>query len=272
MKIIPKRSIAVMAALATGCAGAIAGPVGVATEAMDNTVGSSIGSRHRLVVGTQVSLNETLETDNEGRARIQFIDQTLLSMGPRSRITVDRYVAGDAGGARALALNAARGAFRFASGISGSKAYNIVTPVATIGVRGTRFAFTVSNARVSVSVEEGRVIVCVKGSQNCRSAGAGQTISLTGQRFALSNSLIDTGGLAPALGSTLGDLGRGIGGLLAPATAAPLLNSPAGGLPAGNTPSLPGGGGGGVLPNLRGGGLPNLPGGGGGLGGLGGRR
>jgi hypothetical protein len=62
-----------------------------------------------------------------------------LSIGPKSDISLDRYVYNPSRGTGSVALSATRGAFRFVSGSLNPVSYSIKTPQAIIGVRGTVF-------------------------------------------------------------------------------------------------------------------------------------
>ncbi len=186
---------------------AFAGPVGIATEARSNTNGVNGPGRYMVTRGTRVNSDDMIETDAEGRARFQFFDQTLLTLGPLSRVKLDRFVVRQDGGVSSMVLNASRGAFRFATGVSGSRSYSIVTPSGVIGVRGTRFSFKVSNGGVQVSVNDGAVELCATSGGTCRLARAGQTLSLAGNRFVLRNGVTNLAGIAPPLGATIANLG-----------------------------------------------------------------
>jgi len=92
--------------------------------------------------GTPVSMNQVIRTGAGARLRITFRDGTSLTLGENARIVVNRYVYNPASSTGVLALNASRGAFRFATGkisTMSNKKVTVTTPVATLGVRGTEF-------------------------------------------------------------------------------------------------------------------------------------
>ncbi len=88
-------------------------------------------------VGGAVRQNDTLETGLDGAIGLTFIDNTTLSMGPKSRITLTKVIFNPDQG-----TNIVKGTFMFASGSIARlapQAVQITTPVNTIGIRGTRF-------------------------------------------------------------------------------------------------------------------------------------
>jgi hypothetical protein len=123
--------------------------------------------------------DETIATGAHGTARLQFIDATSLSVMPSSEVKLDKFVFAGKRSAQTFILNATVGAFRFTTGHSAHEAYEIVTPAAVIGVRGTRFTFQIDAARhLSVHVEQGAVVVCPRNSHNgCVEAHPGQSVS-----------------------------------------------------------------------------------------------
>jgi hypothetical protein len=93
-------------------------------------------------IGGAVRQNETLETGPDGALGLAFIDNTTLSMGPKSRITLTKVVFNPDQNDFAFATNIVKGTFMFVSGSIAKLApqsVRITTPVNTIGIRGTRF-------------------------------------------------------------------------------------------------------------------------------------
>jgi hypothetical protein len=93
-------------------------------------------------IGGAVQQNDTLETGPDGALGLAFIDNTTLSMGPKSRITLTKVVFNPDQNDFAFATSIAKGTFMFVSGSIAKLApqtVQITTPVNTIGIRGTRF-------------------------------------------------------------------------------------------------------------------------------------
>ena len=93
-------------------------------------------------IGTPVHLRDELRTGPEGRLRVTFRDDTVLTLGEEASVVIDRYVYDPDRNVGETLIQTTKGAFLFASGrIKGLKQHNIAvsTPVADIGVRGTQF-------------------------------------------------------------------------------------------------------------------------------------
>ena len=71
-----------------------------------------------------------------GEAQVKFRDDTKLVIGPNSMMVIDAFVFNNDNTARQISIDPVRGAFRFITGKSPKDAYSIITPTATIGVRG----------------------------------------------------------------------------------------------------------------------------------------
>jgi len=117
-----------------------AAPVGEIAELTgDVFITRATGETVQATVGTPVFQNDTFETGPGAGVGIDFADDSAFSLGADARLTIDEFVynpAGDSG----MAMNLVQGAFSFVSGQiakSGDNNMTIVTPTATIGVRGT---------------------------------------------------------------------------------------------------------------------------------------
>src|SRR3954464_2229361 len=118
---------------------AYADKIGVASAVNQRVEGVNGGTTRVLSVGSDLYTNEIVRTGDDSNAQLLFRDQTSLSVGPGSEVTLDKYVFDPAKGAGEVVLNVTKGAFRFISGVQQSASYQIKTPVGTIGVRGTIF-------------------------------------------------------------------------------------------------------------------------------------
>lgn len=108
----------------------------------DARIISSGASASSASVGAAVHQNDTIETGEDGAIGVTFIDDTTLSLGPRSRITLTKIVFNPSKGDLAFAAQLAKGTFMFVSGSIAKlapQAVQIATPTSTIGIRGTRF-------------------------------------------------------------------------------------------------------------------------------------
>lgn len=103
---------------------------------------------------------ESIRTGADSSARLTFLDDTTLSTGPGSQVKLDAFVYAGAAGTEKLVIGLTKGVMRFVSGKMASDAYEVRTPGAIIGVRGTAFVVRVdANRRTEVLVERGRIRV-----------------------------------------------------------------------------------------------------------------
>ena len=118
-----------------------------ATEGAGTTIGSATvvvrtvtGTRQtivrRLVVKDGVSANEVIATEPDASSEIIFEDGTKMSLGPNTRVTLDKFVYDPDPSRCAFFLTVAQGVFRFVTGDLPRQSYQITTPNGTIGIRG----------------------------------------------------------------------------------------------------------------------------------------
>ncbi|HEV2551846.1 MAG TPA: FecR domain-containing protein [Stellaceae bacterium] len=91
----------------------------------------------RLVINDGVQQNEIIATEADAASEIVFLDGTKISVGPRARITLDKFVYDPDPSKGTFFLTASQGVFRFITGSMAHQSYQIKTPNGTIGVRGT---------------------------------------------------------------------------------------------------------------------------------------
>jgi hypothetical protein len=119
------------------------------------------GGGQPLATGAGVHANEIIKTGNASSAQLLFVDQTSLLVGAESEVKLDRFVYDPNRGNGKVVLNAGKGVFRFISGSQNKKSYQINTPVATIGVRGTVFTFANSGTKLILTTSNGVVVVTI---------------------------------------------------------------------------------------------------------------
>jgi hypothetical protein len=95
------------------------------------------GGGSPLQTGSSLYTNETVRTGQAGVAELVFADETKLSVGPTSVVRLDKFVYDPSKGGGKVVINASRGAYRFITGVQDPRNYEIKTPYATLGVRGT---------------------------------------------------------------------------------------------------------------------------------------
>jgi hypothetical protein len=142
-----------------------AGDIGAAVAVRNQVTGIRTGQERTLAVGNRVFQNERISTGATGVAQLMFTDQTTLSIGPRSQVTLDRYVYNPGQDAGDVAVTFTRGAVRFVSGTQRSQNYQVRTPVATIGVRGTIIDLLLINGRMFGILDEGALTFTLPSGQ-----------------------------------------------------------------------------------------------------------
>jgi hypothetical protein len=104
-----------------------------------NDVNGTLSSRtFRINAGESVFRQESVSTNADSSAKLVFADSTNLAVGPNSSVTLDKFVYAGATDYKQATMQLVKGAFRFTTGNSDKRAYEIKTHVATIGVRGTK--------------------------------------------------------------------------------------------------------------------------------------
>src|SRR5262245_60957377 len=141
---------------------AAAGPadhIGVAAAVKDNVRATVEGVTKPLGAGNSLYQNEVVATDAQSMAQLLFLDQTSLSVGPKSEVKLDKFVYDPERKQGDVVLAATRGAFRFVTGAQDPKSYTLKTPVATIGVRGTIVDYGIENGRLVIRLVEGKASI-----------------------------------------------------------------------------------------------------------------
>ncbi len=127
-------------------AGALEAPVG----SIRTLKGNATVIRNRNAVetktGTRVFQKDSLKTGANGSIAIVFKDDTLLSIGPNSEVVINEFLFSPAQGKLSIITRLIKGTSAYLSGIIGKispESVRFETPVADIGIRGTKFAVMV---------------------------------------------------------------------------------------------------------------------------------
>ncbi|MBT5374796.1 MAG: hypothetical protein HOJ02_06570 [Rhodospirillaceae bacterium] len=113
-----------------------------------------------IKMSSEIYQDELIETGASSAAEIKFLDDTVLNVGPNSKLMLDKFVFDPNPNKGKMVINATKGVMRLVSGRMASKAYTVVTPVATMGVRGTSFTVIVDDdGATTVAVSDGVVNV-----------------------------------------------------------------------------------------------------------------
>ncbi len=163
---------AVMLVLVSGIGTAMAASRVGTTVVVVNTVTGTLDQTVRvLALSNTVYRNEIIETAANSASEIVFLDSTKLTLGPNSRLTLDRFVYDPDKEAGVFILTASEGVFRFFSGKLASASYTINTPTATIGIRGTVLTG-------AMAANGTTVIILGRASQATLTSVTGQVVSL----------------------------------------------------------------------------------------------
>lgn len=144
---------------------ALGDPVGQVTQIRGTVVVTRAdGTEEQLQAGSPIYQDDVISSGADGAVGINFVDNSSMSMAANGRMVIDTLVfdSGQGGGQQVFDL--IQGAFAFASGqIGAADPDNVLvrSPVATIGIRGTRFAVNVDqvDAETTVTLFEGAVLV-----------------------------------------------------------------------------------------------------------------
>jgi hypothetical protein len=85
---------------------------------------------------SSVYSKELIHTGDSGVASLRFHDNSNLSVGPKSSVRLDKFVYDPNKSIGSVAVEAARGSFRFATGSQNNGSYQVKTPYGTLGIRG----------------------------------------------------------------------------------------------------------------------------------------
>ena len=148
------------ASLAAPSAALAQAKIGVAAIVKNDVTQVVAARANPIKPGEDVVRDETVRTGDDSNAKLVFVDDTNLAVGPISTVKLDKFVFAGASTYNQVGIELAKGAFRFTTGHSEKRAYDIKTPVATIGVRGTIVDILSQLGRTTVRLQEGRAIVC----------------------------------------------------------------------------------------------------------------
>jgi hypothetical protein len=159
-------------------AAADAQKVGQAEIIRNEVVNATEAQLIPIGVGDDVLRDEVVRTGTDANARFGLIDNTKLTLGPASTLTIDRAVLADESRYKQITIRLTEGAFRFITGNSDKKSYKIETPSASIGVRGTILDIRISQTETLVALQDGRANVCA-GSKCTQLTERGHTANVT---------------------------------------------------------------------------------------------
>ncbi|NQV47445.1 MAG: VCBS repeat-containing protein [Rhodospirillaceae bacterium] len=119
-------------------------PIGT-VEATDGVVEAIRvdGTRVTLTKGSEIFQGDTIETGSGAAIGVTFVDESTFSLGEDGRMVIDEMVYEPETQEGAFSANLVQGVFSFVSGEiakTSPDGMTVTTPVATIGIRGTKVA------------------------------------------------------------------------------------------------------------------------------------
>jgi len=123
-------------------------PVGYVKTVTGEAWVTSAGQNMRAVPGTPVLLGSQLKTLAKSSLGVTFKDNTLMSFGPDTELTVDDYLYAPAQDQLKLGVRLSKGSLNYISGVIARlkpDAVRVATPTGIIGVRGTQFVVQVED-------------------------------------------------------------------------------------------------------------------------------
>lgn len=163
------RNFLALALIATG-APAFAGQSGTVLAVIQQAEVDSQTGKTVLAPAAPIYAGDKINTGPVGQAQIKFMDNTKLVVGPNSSMVIDAFVFDEKSTAKKVTINVTKGVFRFFTGTSPKDAYSIITPTATIGVRGTQFD-------IAIEKEGTTRVANFEGSTKICHHGVGQTVA-----------------------------------------------------------------------------------------------
>lgn len=158
---------------------ALAQSQGEAVEVRQSAEVEAKGATRKLEAGGAVASGDTVRTNASGQVQMMFPDETKIVVGPGSELKIEEILFRKNGKARKFAANALGGSFRFLSGKSDEKVFKLATPLATLGIRGTAFDYTVSPDRgTDLLVFEGLVRFCTRDNRCVNVPGGCQAATI----------------------------------------------------------------------------------------------
>ncbi|HSL99937.1 MAG TPA: FecR family protein [Candidatus Limnocylindria bacterium] len=138
--------LAAMSVLAQGIPAAALETIGTVRSSSGTATVTRGGHVLPASAGTKLLAGDTLTTGSGGSMGVILRDNSTLSLGPESRIVIETFLFSPYEGKFGMLARITRGTMAYLSGLIGKLApgsAHFETPMASIGIRGTRFAVNV---------------------------------------------------------------------------------------------------------------------------------
>ncbi len=125
-------------------------PVGYVKTTSGEAWVTSKGQRVKAQPGTAVFQGSQLKTLPGASMGITFKDNTVMSFGPDTELTIDEFLYAPAKGQLKLGTSMSKGSLNYVSGVIAKlkpEAVTVKAPGGIIGVRGTQFSLLVTESK-----------------------------------------------------------------------------------------------------------------------------
>ena len=155
--------------------------VGLVKRVRNDAFGTPPGiARERKFVRFPVVQDEVLETGGNAAMRVEFLDRTVLTLGPDANLVIDTFVYDVNSQKGTSVFNLAVGTFHFISGRMNEDGVRIVTPTAQIGIRGSDAIIIVEpDGGTTVNVISGQFAVYNRDESDRTVVGPAQAVSVS---------------------------------------------------------------------------------------------
>ncbi|MCP3873609.1 MAG: FecR domain-containing protein [Desulfobacteraceae bacterium] len=119
------------------------------------------GNTRMLAIKDYIYVEDTIKTGKRSRLQLMFQDNTIISLGSDSELKIAEYNWNSKTSDGKIVTEVKEGAFRIMGGLISKEApdkFKTKTPAAVIGIRGSMYAGSVRDGKLSVVFEGGRGI------------------------------------------------------------------------------------------------------------------
>lgn len=141
------------------------------------------GESRPLALADPVLVDDVVVTGADARLEVSLLDDSVLTLGADTRLVIDSYIFDPDKLSGSAAVSVLRGVFQAVAGVLGGGGdlpgtFEVTTPVATIGIRGTSFWGGIEADKLEVVLLDGKGIYIrtPAGRVDVVSPGVGVTV------------------------------------------------------------------------------------------------
>lgn len=115
-----------------------------------------------LTTSSKIYKHDEINTNNNTKVQLLFVDNTIISIGKNSSFQVFNYVYDEKNKKYEASFSMAKGTFRTITGNIGKiapKKFNLKTKAASIGIRGTQIVLNITAQKEDIFCTEGKILV-----------------------------------------------------------------------------------------------------------------